>query len=65
MCILHQQHTITRYLNKKSKIDASIELKAVAIILKNSDEKTFEEKLSKWHDKWKAFINERSEKKKL
>ena len=65
MCILHQQHTITRYLNKKSKIDVSIELKAVAIILKNSDEKTFEEKLSKWHDKWKEFINERSEKKKL
>jgi hypothetical protein len=59
MCNFHQVAIIRRYLTKKPKMKASIELWEHTLLLKNTDRESFEGGLSDWHIKWSDFLNER------
>jgi len=49
MCIVHQQHLITRYLTKKPRLEPNIELREIAMDLWKRTEKTITEWLDNWH----------------
>jgi hypothetical protein len=59
MCQFHQIAIIRRYLTKKPKLHASIELWEIVLILTKTDKESFEGALSLWYDKWVDFMNER------
>jgi len=60
MCQFHQAAIIRRYITKNPKLPASIELKSVVDLMKNTDRESFEGALSQWFFKWEHFINERT-----
>ena len=60
MCQFHQKLIIRRYLTKKPKMQASIELLELAKILTKTDKESFVGGLNQWYDKWEDFLNERS-----
>lgn len=60
MCQFHQVAIIRRYITKKPKLPASIELKEFVAMMKNTDKESFEGGLELWFTKWKAFLNERT-----
>jgi hypothetical protein len=60
MCHFHQKKIIQRHLTLNPKLDAGIELKAIADKLCNSDEPQFADKLNSWHAKWHDFLKERT-----
>jgi hypothetical protein len=59
MCQFHQIAIIRRYLTKKPKMQASIELWNITMILAKTDKESFEGALCSWHSKWIDFLNER------
>lgn len=59
MCNFHQVAIIRRYLTKKPKMQASKELWAHTLLLKNTDKESFEGGLNEWYLKWESFLNER------
>lgn len=59
MCNFHQVAIVRRYLTKKPKMQASIELWEHTLLLKQTDKESFEGGLQAWHDKWRDFLNER------
>ena len=60
MCQFHQVAIIRRYLTKNPRLPASIELKELVGIMKNTDKESFEGGLDQWYNKWKSFLNERT-----
>lgn len=60
MCQFHQAAIIRRYITKSPKLIASIELKQVVDLMKQTDKESFEGALSEWFFKWKSFLNERT-----
>lgn len=60
MCQFHQVAIIRRYITKSPKLPASIELKELMILLKQTDKESFEGGLELWYSKWKTFLNERT-----
>ena len=60
MCQFHQVAIIRRYITKKPKLPAAIELKDLVAMLKVTDKESFEGLLEEWHIKWKSFLNERT-----
>lgn len=60
MCQFHQVAIIRRYITKKPKMPASIELKEIVALLKQTDKESFEGLLNEWHIKWKSFLQERT-----
>lgn len=60
MCQFHQKLIIRRYLTKKPKMQASIELLELTKILTKTDKESFVGGLNQWYDKWEDFLNERS-----
>ena len=60
MCQFHQVAIITRYITKRPKLLASIELKEIVHILKSTDRESFTGLLEQWHTKWKTFLEERT-----
>ena len=60
MCQFHQVAIIRRYITKNPKLPASIELKGIVELLKQTDKESFEGALSDWYLKWKPFLNERT-----
>lgn len=60
MCQFHQKQIIKRYLTKRPKLIASIELKQVVDILCVTDKESFEGALGDWYLKWGDFLNERT-----
>lgn len=60
MCQFHQVAIIRRYITKNPKLPASIELKEIVELLKQTDKESFEGALNDWSCKWKPFLNERS-----
>jgi len=60
MCQFHQIAIIIRYLTRKPKLDAGKELKNIALMLTDSNEKEFTILLDNWHEKWKNFLHEKS-----
>lgn len=60
MCQFHQVAIIRRYITKNPKLPASIELKSLVSLLKQTDKESFEGGLNDWHIKWEHYLNERS-----
>ncbi len=60
MCQFHQVSIIRRYITKNPKLPASIELKDVVSLMKDTDKESFIGTLGLWHTKWKSFLEERS-----
>jgi hypothetical protein len=60
MCQFHQVAIVTRYITRKPRIEASMELKEITHLLPRTDKESFFGALNEWHTKWKGFINERA-----
>jgi hypothetical protein len=60
MCQFHQAAIIRRYLTKKPKMPAAIELKNIVKLMTETDRESFEGLLKEWYNRWKLFLNERS-----
>ena len=60
MCQFHQVAIIRRYITKKPKLAASIELKELVAMMKMTDKESFEGGLNDWYLKWEKFLNERT-----
>jgi hypothetical protein len=60
MCQFHQVAIIRRYITKNPKLTASIELKDIVAMIKNTDKESFEGGLELWHTKWESFLKERT-----
>ncbi len=59
MCNFHQVAIIRRYLTKKPKMQASIELWEHVLLMARTDKESFEGGLADWHIKWKGFLDEK------
>lgn len=59
MCNFHQVAIIRRYLTKKPKMQASIELWEHVLLMTRTDRESFEGGLADWYNKWEDFLNER------
>lgn len=60
MCQFHQMAIVTRYLTRKPRIHASIELKEVVHFLPRTDKESFHGALEEWGNKWNDFMSERA-----
>jgi len=60
MCQFHQVAIVRRYITKKPKMPASVELKQLVAMLKCTDKESFVGGLDQWSEKWKSFLNERT-----
>lgn len=60
ICHFHQLQTVTKYLTRKPKTDAGLELRFLALTLTKTDEVTFTEALSAYEQKWSHFLNEKT-----
>ncbi|MDG6283375.1 1,4-dihydroxy-6-naphthoate synthase, partial [Glaesserella parasuis] len=62
MCHFHMVAIVMRALRKKHQSIAGKELKTIALTLKQSSKKDVYLRLHHWHLKYKAFLEERSDK---
>lgn len=60
ICHFHQLAAIKRYLTSRPKLQAGIELRAVAKALPKLNEKLLSQALDEWHTKWQEFLKERT-----
>jgi hypothetical protein len=60
MCQFHQLQIITRYLTRKPKTAAAIELRILALQLTKMDKTSFGNAFERWYNKWEKFLKERS-----
>lgn len=60
MCQFHQSAIIRRYLTKKPRLKAAQELMAVVDMMKKTDKESFAGALQSWHERWQAFLDERT-----
>lgn len=60
MCQFHQAAIIRRYITKKPRLQASIELNEIVRLLSKTDKESFKGALYEWHNKWNDFLNERT-----
>jgi transposase-like protein len=60
LCQFHQVKTITRYLTRKPKLEAAVELRALALQLTKTDKESYTHHLQMWKNKWDKFLNERT-----
>jgi len=60
ICQYHQQQIVGRYLTARPMTEAGSELKLLSDLLTKIDEKLFTELLTNWHEKWGAFLKERT-----
>jgi hypothetical protein len=60
ICHFHQLQTITRYLTRRPKTEAGVELRRLALTLTKTTEREFSAALTEWEKKWRDFINQKS-----
>jgi len=60
MCQFHQVAIIRRYITKKPRTQASIELNQIVRLMTKTDKESFEGTLNEWFIKWEDFLNERT-----
>jgi hypothetical protein len=60
MCQFHQKAIVTRYITRKPKVQASIELNMIMNLLPKTDKESFFGLLDEWYNKWESYINERA-----
>lgn len=59
MCQFHQIQIVTRYITRHPKLEAGKELRNLVLLLTKTDKESFCFWLSRWHVKWKDFLQER------
>ncbi|HCI76163.1 MULTISPECIES: transposase [unclassified Psychrobacter] len=60
MCQFHQAQIVTRYLTRRPKNSASIELRRLTLEIKLLDKEAFIQRLDHWYVTHEAYLNERS-----
>ena len=60
MCHFHQAAIVTRYVTRRPKLQAGIELQQLMRMLPRTDEASFTHWLHNWHTQWKDFLDERT-----
>jgi hypothetical protein len=60
MCHFHQVAIIARYITRRPKIPAAIELKSIVSQLPKLDKQEFLMRILSWNNKWEGFLNERT-----
>ncbi len=60
VCHFHQLKTVTKYLTRRPKTDAGVELRHLALTLTKTDEQTFAKKLAAWERRWHGFYTEKT-----
>jgi hypothetical protein len=60
MCQFHQIKQVTKYLTRRPKTDAGVELRTLVLTLTKTDEATFIAALDAWHAKWGEFIEQKT-----
>lgn len=60
MCQFHQIQIVQRYLTRKPKTQAAIELKRITLKLTKLTKIEFVNSLNKWYLRWSDYLNERS-----
>ena len=60
MCQFHQIQIVQRYLTRKPKTQAAIELKKLTLKLTKQAKEEFINNLNNWHLNWVDYLNERS-----
>lgn len=60
MCHFHQKAILNRYLTRRPKLQASIELREITFDLCRINEIDFSKRLDLWHEKWKDFLKDRT-----
>ena len=60
VCQFHQMKTVTKYLTRKPKTEAGVELRRLSLTLARTTEKVFAQELTAWEKKWHDFINEKT-----
>ena len=61
MCQFHQIQIVQRYLTRKPKTQAAIELKKLTQKLTKQTKSEFINALNNWHLQWSEYLNERSQ----
>lgn len=60
VCQFHQMKTVTKYLTRRPKTEAGVELRLLSLTLTKTDEQTFTRALDAWNQKWKDFYTEKT-----
>ena len=60
MCQFHQIKQVTKYLTRKPKTEAGLELRTLVLTLTKTDEATFTKMLNEWYAKYVDFIEEKT-----
>jgi len=60
LCHSHMFATVTRYISKNPKLQASQEFRQIMFDLKQTDHASFEYWITEWHNKWKHFLAEKN-----
>ena len=60
MCQFHQAAIIRRYITKRPRLQASVELNNLVRLMPKTDKESFIGGLNEWYEKWKSFLNERT-----
>ncbi len=60
MCQFHQVQIVTRYLTRKPKTAAAVELRTLALQLTKLDKAAFTAALTAWQVKWDSYLKERT-----
>ena len=60
MCHYHQKAIITRYLTRRPRLEAGMDLRELVHGLCNAEEESFTLELAAWHKKWRDFLAERT-----
>jgi hypothetical protein len=60
LCQFHVIKQVTKYLTRRPKTEAGITLRALVLTLTTSDEATFTRAFTLWHEKYGAFIEEKT-----
>lgn len=60
MCQFHQIAIVIRYITRKPRVQASIELKELMHLLPQTDKESFIGALDDWYKKWNIYMNERA-----
>lgn len=61
ICQFHQMKQVTKYLTRRPKTEAGLELRALVLTLTKTDEATFTKALDAWHATYGDFINQKTE----
>jgi hypothetical protein len=59
MCVFHQIQIITRYITRRPKLQANIDLRELTLLLTKTDKESFIWWLDNWYNKYKYFLDEK------